>query len=241
MKPRRKKEGDGPSSLKDKLDLIGRVEVFTTVGKPTLRLGPEIPHPHASYFTPEALARLPKRYSSHELDFSSTKLVDHQDIRNIIVNGGKDKVIESLTTGSMNVIARMAMGDRGTIPADPTVPKVPVATMDALYNEVYRDDVDATILDIGTPTTHSVKFIKTFSSLVVPITSFSNQALPVVNEVALITADLIFGNPLPRTPVAAPTAPDSDEEVFSIRTFKSVPFESANEIAVTIRYTIYME
>jgi hypothetical protein len=54
-------------------------------------------------------------------------------------------------------------------------------------------------------------------------------------------ADLLGGAPLPRPPVAAPNTPDADESMFSIRTFKSVPFEAANEIAVTIRYTIYIE
>ena len=74
-----------------------------------------------------------------------------------------------------------------------------------------------------------------------PITAFSNQANPIVNEVGLVMADLFGGNPLPRAPVAAPDPPDADEEVFSIRTFKSVPFEAANEIAITIRYTIFIE
>jgi hypothetical protein len=160
---------------------------------------------------------------------------------NIILNVGKDRIIESLTTGFVRTIARMAIGDRGTIPSDPTVPKVPTSDMTALYNEVYRDDIDTTVLNIGLPTTHEVKFTKVFSSLDVPITSFSNQANPVVNEVALVMADLFGGNPLPRPPVAAPDAPDVDEELFSIRTFKSVPFEAANEIAITVRYTIFIE
>jgi hypothetical protein len=134
----------------------------------------------------------------------------------------------------------MAVGDRGTIPQDSTVPKVPVDTQTTLYNEVYRADVDAVVLNVGTPTTHEVKFIKSFSSLIIPITAFSNQAAPVVSEVALITVDTGV-TPLPRAPVAYPTLPDADEKMFSIRTFKSVPFEAANEISVTIRYTIYIE
>jgi len=215
----------------DRLYPKGRLEIFTTRGKPTLEL-----------FGPlSTLSGFPKVYEAHNLDFSKVQVLDKLDIMNILVNNGKDAVIRSLTTGNLNVIARMAIGDRGTIPSDSTVPKVPVSAQTGLFNEVYRDDVDATILNVGAPTTHEVKFIKSFSSLLIPITAFSNQALPVVNEAGLITADILSGAPLPRAPVAAPNTPDADEKLFSIRTFKSVPFEAANEISVTIRYTIFIE
>lgn len=208
----------------------GMVEVFTTVGKPVLKnLGGHMPNK-----LDIPVCRL------GELDFSTCKLIDKQVIENIILQLGKDKVIESLTTGFINTIARMAIGDRGALPADQTVPKVPTDDLTSLYNEVYRADVDAVILDIGAGK-HEVKFIKTFSAVDVPVTSFSNQAAPLVNEVSLITADLLSGNPLPRPPVAAPNEPDADEEFFSLRTFKSVPFEAANEIAITIRYTIFID
>jgi hypothetical protein len=133
------------------------------------------------------------------------------------------------------------MGDRGTIPSDPTVPKVPVATMSALYNEVYRADAEAVVLDVGTPTVHEVKFVKTFSAVAIPITSFSNQAKPVINEVGLIMINPALPPPLPRPDVAAPDDPPADEVLFAIRTFKSVPFEASNDISVTIRYTIFIE
>lgn len=208
----------------------GRVEVFTSRGAP--KLNPKDPIANKPGF--------PAVYKSCDIDFSEVPLLDQFERENIIFNQGKDRVIESLTTGFINVIARMAVGDRGTIPSDSTVPKVPTADLTGLYNEVYRDDVDATVLDVGN-SKHEVKFIKTFSALVIPEASFSNQANPVVNEVGLITADLLGGEALPRDPVAAPDSPDSDESVFSLRAFKSVPFEAANEISITIRYTIYIE
>jgi len=177
-----------------------------------------------------------------DLDFSSCKqFLGHQKLENIILDIGKDKIIESITTGFINTVARMAIGDRGALPSDQTVPKVPTSDLPGLYNEVYRDDVDAVILDIGTPEKHEVKFIKTFSAVDIPLTSFSNQSAPIINEVSLITADLLAGNPLPRPPVSAPNIPDADEEFFSLRTFKSVPFEAANEISITIRYTIFID
>lgn len=223
--------------LGDGLKPQGKVEIFVTRGVPTITPGKQI----SRGFSPEIEARLPKIYDSAEIDFSKTSVIRTEEIKNIILNKGKDRVINSLTTGFNRAIARMAIGDRGTIPSDQTVPKVPVATMSALYNEVYRDDVDVTVLNIGTATNHEVKFIKTFSALDIPITSFSNQANPIVNEIGLVMCDLLGGNPLPRVPVSAPNAPDADEELFSIRTFKSVPFESANEISITIRYTVFIE
>lgn len=217
--------------LKDNIAAKGRLELFVTKG--------DLPK-----VTP---VRLLSRFRGHEiyqdaiLDFSETNVIERQFLENIIVNTGKDAVIRALTTGFVKTIARLAIGDRGTIPSDSTVPKVPTPDMSALYNEVYRSDIDVTTLNIGTPTIHEVKFIKTFSALTVPITAFSNQANPAINEVGLILCDLLGGDPLPRADVYSPNPNLADEELFSIRCFKSVPFEAANEIAVTIRYTIYIE
>jgi hypothetical protein len=222
--------GEGPQSITDGLKPIGMVEIFVCQGKPVLSLD-----------SPRARKRGgPIIAKGHSLDFSGCRILDQMKIKNIIVNVGKDSVIESLTSGDFFPIMRMAIGDRGTIPSDPTVPKTPVSTMTELYNEVYRADIDAVILNVGTPTVHEAKFIKTFAATDVPITSFSNQADPVVNEVGLITANLNAA-PFPRPAVAAPNAPDSDEALFSIRTYRSVPFVAANDITVTIRYTIFIE
>jgi len=216
----------------DPLKPRGIVEIFSTVGAPRL-IGLRGHQPNK--------LDIPI-YLGGELDFSSCKKVlSCERLENIVLDVGKDKVIESLTTGFINTIARMGIGDRGALPSDQTIPKVPTSNLPGLYNEVHRDDVDAVILDIGTPTTHEVKFIKTFSAVDIPLTSFSNQAKPIINEVSLITADLLAGNPLPRPPVSAPNVPDADEEFFSLRTFKSVPFEAADEIAITIRYTIFID
>lgn len=223
--------GAGPQSIKDGLKPVGLVEIFVCEGRPTLTLEGVIGNRPG--FPPVA--------HGHKLDFSGCRVLDRQMIKNIIVNIGKDKVIGSLVNGSVNPILRMAVGDRGTIPSDPTVPKVPVSTMSALYNEVYRADIDAVIVNVGTPTVHEAKFIKTFAAADIPISSFSNQATPVINEVALITADPSLPPVFPRVPVAAPTAPPADEAMFSIRTYRSVPFVAANDITVTIRYTIFIE
>lgn len=219
--------------LQECLGLKGKVEIFTSKGKPKTIRGPVFQQKEG----------FPTIYKSAELDFSECELLDQETIYNIILNEGKDAVIESLTTGFLRVVARMAVGDRGTLPTDQTQPKVPTADQGGLFNEVYRADVETTTLQVGLPAgdTHQVTFIKTFSALEIPITAFSNQANPLINEVSLIAADLLSGDPLPRPPVAAPDDPPVDEFAFSIRTFKSVPFEAANEISITIRYTIFIE
>lgn len=211
----------------DDIGVKGRMELFATRGRPRVSFSDPVPG-------------IPGAYRSHHIDIEDGKLLQHLDILNILVNQGKDAVIESLASGTILVMARMAIGDRGTIPSDSTVPKIPVSTMTGLYNEIYRADFDGLVLNVGTPSAHEIKFIKTFSAADVPITSFSNQALPVINEVGIVMADL-SAIPLPRVPVAAPNPPPADEKVFAIRTFKSIPFEVSNDISVTIRYTIFIE
>lgn len=222
--------GDGPQFIRDGLNPIGMVEIFVCEGRPRLTL--ENVRPGRPGMLPIA--------GGHTLDFSGCRIIEQHKIKNIIVNTGKDTVVNALVSGELNPIMRMAIGDRGTLPSDPTVPKTPVASATGLYNEVYRADIDAVITDTGTPSVHEAKFIKTFAAADVPLSSFSNQANPVVNEVALITANP-GDTPFPRTPVSAPSTPPSDEAMFSIRTYRSVPFVAANDISVTIRYTIFIQ
>ena len=215
------------------------------------------------------------------------------------------------------IINRMAIGDQGTIPSDPTVPKVPtedlpqVISTNGLYHEVYRQDVQSSVQTINpagttitltgnlvmssfvvtTTTTDSLApgmavsgtgiplgttiqnvnsstqftigpgsatvtgaetltitgaanqcvFISTFSAVDVALTAYTNPSSPVVNEVGMVIIDPTASSGITRGPVTAPTAPPSDEVVMSIRTFKSVPFEIANDVSITIRYTIFME
>jgi hypothetical protein len=213
-----------------KLSPKGRVEIFTTKGVPSLVFGERV----------STRKDLPPHYLSVDIDMSSVELISKEDVMNIVVNAGKDTVIRALASGASDVVARMAIGDRGTLPSDSTVPKTPVVTSSSLYHEIRREDVDAVVVDVGSENKHEVKFIKTFSSVDIPITAYSNQASPVVNEIALITVDP-EAQSFPRSPVNAPAAAPSDEKMFSIRTFKSVPFDAANEIAITIRYTIFID
>lgn len=233
--------------LKDQLEPKGQVELFVTRGRPELILQNPVANPH----------NLPL-YRDHRINFTESQLISKQVLKNIILNQGKDRVIQSLQTGFILTLARLAIGDRGTIPSDPTVPKTPLPTMTGLYNEVYRADAEGIIVNIGTPSIHEIKLVKIFAAVDVPITAFSNQSKPVLNEVGLVMVDLSEPPPLPRPAVSGPYVypstlpypyppvspynyPPPDEVIFAIRTHKSVPFEIANDIAVTIRYTIYIE
>lgn len=167
------------------------------------------------------------------------KLVDRICQRNIILNQGKAEVIQGLSSGTNRVLARMAIGDQGALPSDPTIPKTPTASRTGLYSEVYRQDIEVTSVTTS-GATNQILLVTTFRAVDIPIFSYTNQDDPAVNEIGLVMADLISGSPLPRAPIASPDAPDSDESIFAMRTFKTVPFSAANETAVTVRYTIFL-
>ena len=200
-----------------------------------------------NYFTPRGGAqgksternKLSVQGFAEILVYQKGKLVDRICRKNIILNQGKSEVIQSLTTGTNRVIARMAIGARGTLPSDPTVPKTPEASRTGLYEEIYRQDVDTTSITT-VDDTNEVLFVTTFRAVDIPLSAYPDQTNPTVNEVGLVMIDLITGAPLPRSPIAAPDDPDTDEALFAMRTFKSVPFEAANETAVTVRYTIFI-
>lgn len=184
------------------------------------------------------------------LVYHGRKLVDFQEAHNLIFYQGHSEIIRTL--GSNNptksrVIARMAIGDQGTDPADATVPKTTtpdlpsVTGTSGLYHEIYRKDIESRIFTYSsTANTNQCRFVTTFAASDVPLSSFSNPSQPRVNEVGLVLIDPVAVSGPIRADVAAPATPPSDEVVMSIRTFKSVPFEASNDVTVTIRYTIYM-
>jgi hypothetical protein len=314
------------------------------------------------------------------LAYKRGELFYHEELKNIILFQGQAEIIRALSVISPattpRVITRMVVGDQGTIPSDPTVPKVPAKDMTGLFHEVYRKDIEArtptlysttgfsvtgnttngsqlltglsstvgivvgmvvtgtgipqgaVVAAITGPTTVQIsaaatssnssisitfvgtvnecQFVATFDAADVALTAFSNPSQPRINEVGLVIIDPTAGGGLVRSPVTAPALSGStlsadvtvgspvltnisstagittnmrisgtgipanavvvsktlttvtmsanaflttagasvnftDEVVMSIRTFKSVPFEAANDITITIRYTIFTE
>lgn len=176
--------------------------------------------------------------------YRGKELFYHEDHKNIILWQGDAEVIRTISVISPStkprILTRMAIGDQGTIPADSTVPKVPTADLTGLYHEIYRSDITATTLTTS-GSTNQCQFVTTFAAIDVPLTSFSNPSQPRLNEVGMVIIDPTAVAGIVRPPVAAPTAPPADEILFSIRTFKSIPFEAANDVTVTVRYTIFLQ
>lgn len=250
--------------------------------------------------------------------YKKGELFYFESVKNILLFTGLAEVIRTLSSGAGNIpaptpriITRMAIGDQGTIPSDPTIPKVPVKTATGLFHEVERRDVDEANQTLYSPTgftytgnttntsdiltnlsslagvttgmvvsgtgipdgsivvqllppssvqitnpatssntginvnfsgaVNECQFVATFDAVDVPITSFTNPSTPVINEVGLVLIDPAASGSLIRAPVFAPDAPDSDEVVLSLRTFNSVPFLAANDISITVRYTLFTE
>ena len=162
------------------------------------------------------------------------KIIDHIKEKNIILNNIKEKVIQSLMTGSIDKIFRMAIGDNGAIVGDPFTPKVPSATDTALEHEVYRKDVSwPPSVDTANL---KITFIGTFNSVDVPSTSYSNASEQRVNEAMLVCGDGVLGG----GDIYSPNPADADESGVSRRCFKSIPFDIANDITITIRWSLFM-
>ena len=160
------------------------------------------------------------------------QVIDKFNADNVILNIGKQKVTDAFISGNLNRIFRMAIGDDGAMTGDLLQPKTPDATMTALYHEVYRKDRGG--YTVGT---RQVLITADFNSADVPNSSFINAGARYINEAALVVGDGILGGPA----IAAPALPDADESLFSIRCFKSIPFDAVDNITITIRWTIFVQ
>jgi hypothetical protein len=158
---------------------------------------------------------------------------------NIILNQGKAEIIKALSTGDSRILARMAVGDRGALPSNPQVPKVPDRTRVALYHEVFRQDIQ-TIVTTTSGDVNEILMVATFNAVDIPTTSFLDQSAPMINECGLVLCDVVLGRPLPRPIVAAPALPDADELLFTHLPFNSVPFKAEEEVSVTVRYKVFV-
>ena len=123
----------------------------------------------------------------------------------------------------------------GTVVANPTVSptSIQLSTPATSSNSAIEINFSGTV--------NQCEFVATFDASSIPSTVFSNPSQPRINEVGLVIIDPTAVSGLVRAPVSAPTPPANDEVLLSIRTFNSVPFVAANDITVTIRYTLFTE
>ena len=172
-----------------------------------------------------------------------TELV--HDSKNFIVDVGltgvRDILIGVAGGGFVGSIFRMAIGDGGVPPGELFNPKIPDATWPArtgLFHEVIRQDISV----FTTPTTSSMRFVASFNSVDVDTSSYS-LVDRVVNEASLILGDgaLIVGGD--KKQINSTLGPpddtaDADEVMFSTRTFKSASFDNAEDVTITVTWTI---
>lgn len=130
------------------------------------------------------------------------QLVDVQKLENIIFYQGNGAIITSLATISPStipaIINRMAVGDQGTIPSNPAVPKVPtknlpqVISTSGLYHEVYRKDVDSRIITTNNGSTFNITGVLTNGSVVVTTASTAALAAGMsISGIGVPTGDVI--------------------------------------------------
>jgi hypothetical protein len=132
----------------------------------------------------------------------------------------------------------MAIGDNGVPAGELFNPKLPDATWPArteLFHEVIRQDITV----FSTPTSSSMRFVGSFNSIDVDLTSYSLSD-KVVNEASLIIGDgvVTIGGDKKQINKVPPDTVDADELMMSTRTFKSVSFDPAEDVTLTLTWTI---
>lgn len=162
------------------------------------------------------------------------------DSPNFIVDGGvtaiRDALIGTNGSGFLGSIFRMAIGDGGVPPGELFNPKLPDATWPArtaLFHEMLRQDISV----FETPTSASMRFTTNFNSTDITPTSYSLSD-KVINEAALIIGDGVLTIGGDKKRVQDGDTPDADEVMVSMRTFKSASFDEAEDVTVTIVWTL---
>lgn len=141
-------------------------------------------------------------------------------------------------SSTIGIVIGMAVAGTG-IPVGAVVSEIVNASTVKMSAAANSSNSGITIAFVGT--VNECQFITTFDAVDVPLSSFANPSQPRVNEVGLVIIDPTAAGGLVRPPVAGPSPNQPDEVLMSIRCFKSVPFEIANDVSVTIRYTIFTE
>lgn len=164
------------------------------------------------------------------------------DDKNFIVDLGlttvKNMLLGVAGGGISASVFRMAIGDGGVPAGELFNPKQPDATWPArtgLFHEVLRQDIAAW----SSPTSNSARFVGSFSSVDVDASSFSLAEL-VINEAALIIGDgtLTVGGDKKQINKTPPDTVDADEKLLAMRTFKSTPFDPAEDVTITVEWTL---
>jgi len=165
------------------------------------------------------------------------------DSPNFIVDAGLEAVADLLIGsnggGFEGSIFRMAVGDGGSVPGDILNPKLPDATWPGrtgLFHEILRKDINT----FTRPTANSMRFQANFNPFGLVDASGYSLADKVVNEASLIIGDgvLTVGDDPRQINKTSPDSVDGDEVMLSMRTFRSASFDEAEDVTITITWTI---
>lgn len=162
------------------------------------------------------------------------------DSKNFIVDAGltaiRDLIIGVNGGGIAGSIFRMGVGDGGVPPGELFNPKLPDGTWPArtaLYHEIIRQDIAV----FSTPTDFSMRFVGSFNSTDINAGSYS-LADRVINEAGLIIGDGVLTIGGDQKQINDGDTADLDEQFVSMRTFKSLSFDFAENVTATITWTI---
>jgi hypothetical protein len=150
---------------------------------------------------------------------------DSQDVHieghNIIVNTGRERVIELLGGLSSNAFINMGIGDDGASALDLLVPVAPVITDTDLGNRLATQAISSITSNFGgSPPQYYGEFIETFTAsdyLGSPALPWLNPSDKVVNECGLFTTDNVM---------------------LARKTFASIPFDPATAVAIQFLWDI---
>jgi hypothetical protein len=161
------------------------------------------------------------------------------DQANFIVDAGKTSAIMILS-GLVDAwpqsrrIARLAIGDAGAVPGFPFTPKTPDGTwpgITSLFHEIGRQDIST----ITSSAPQQATFLTSVLSSNYTAGNFSSAPF-VINEAGLIVSRGVAMAGVTQPPAAIP----SDESLFSIRTFPSVPFAPADGVTVVLLWSVFV-
>jgi len=169
--------------------------------------------------------------------FNNGKLINVIEDKNFVLDLGHELVVDILSGTVSSKVFRMAIGDGGTLTGQPFIPKAPDATwpsLTALFHEMIRKNIDT----VSQPTVKSMKFLSSFASADIDASSFTSSPKSVNEAALIISSGLETGKQ--QINKTFPDTLDPSENLFSIRTFKSQPFDPADTLTLSITWTIFV-
>jgi len=163
---------------------------------------------------------------SHDSDLVIVKRKEGHvviDGHNIIVNTGRERVLELVGGLSTKPFNRMGIGDDGVSALDILVPIAPTIHDTDLNHRLTTEAVSSiTVGQEGTPSQWYIRYIHTFTALDylgTPTLNWKDPAKMVINEAGIFT---------------------SDNVMLARKTFASIPFDPTTNVAIQFTWDIFM-